>query len=118
MFNVFNNFIKVFSGYVERSTEVFGRDAYFPLENGKIAKATCEESGIKVQIIHPEKGIMDSSFLPFSEYFKPVQFSPDGPEWNICIENGRWLYKTPPSESDAINIASAMKDYIRLFESI
>jgi hypothetical protein len=113
-------FIKRFADEVERIHIIVGNCIYFELTENR-AKTYCDENGVWIEIINPKHGLIDKVRLPFCNYFEPVRCSPDAPEWTQCIDrDGTWRFEkmyphTLPKASDYKRIASAMNEYMELF---
>lgn len=114
-------FIKRITEDVRRERIIIGDFVYFVLRNGNRAKAYCDEFGVRIEVINKKEGKVDSTYLPFKNYFMPTQCSAGAPMWYQHIDKNRWYFEEMyshvlPKASDYKNLASAIDSYIGMFE--
>lgn len=116
-----SKFIRKIISYVKREAKIVGSVAYYKLPNGNCAKAWCETTGVYMEIINNLDGKIDGCFLPFKEYFQPVQCSAGAPKWTQHIDGNHWYFEKMykhvlPKDSDYLSLAQGMETYMQLFE--
>lgn len=114
-------FIKKITDYVNRDRKIVGNCVYYTLQNGNRIKLCCYEGGVKADVINKIDGNVDGISLPFANYFKPTQCSPNAPKWTQYIDNGKWYFSDVykhvlPTDEDYTNLANAIEDYIEMYE--
>lgn len=114
--------------FIERITEdlcrqriIVGNCVYYYLNNDNRVKAYCEETGVIIKVINKTGGPVDCIFLPFENYFQPTRCSQGAPKWYQHIDGNHWYYEDMykhvlPKDSDYKNLATAMENYIKIFE--
>ena len=102
-----------------RKGKVFGNYMYYKLNNETTAKVWCQSDGVVARIINDKVGEVDSCHFSFANYFAKKKCSPNAPEWNQHIENGKWYFSqyvhVLPTAQDYHKIAFAVTDYINMF---
>ena len=114
-------FIKAITDYMDRERTIIGNHIYYKLSNGNKIKVWCDYNGVHMQIINSTTGSIDATYLPFENYFAPVQCHEGTQLWYQHIEIDRWFFEMQyphlvPKSSDYIKLTEAMENYIRLFE--
>lgn len=115
-------FIKRITDEIQRERKIIGDCVYYTLNNKNRVKAYCLSTGVNLEIINANNGVIDSVHLPFSQYFHPVQCSPRDRLFHqsICLNN-EWMFESQyehvlPKDEDYKTIAVAMEDYIAMFD--
>jgi hypothetical protein len=101
---------------------IIGDYVYYVLGNGNRVKAYCDDTGVEMEVVNRKDGRVDRVYLPFRNYFQPTQCSPGAPTWYQHIDHGRWYFSQTyshvlPKVSDYRNLANAMENYIKMFDS-
>ena len=113
-------FIKKITDYVSQDRIIVGDCVYYNLANGNRVKLWCYEYGVRAEVINKTDGKIDSLDLPFANYFKPTQCSPNAPKWTQHIDKGQWYFENAythvlPKESDYMRLAEALEQYITMY---
>lgn len=112
-------FIRNITEYVYGKRKIIGNAVYYDLCNGKLAKMWCGTHGVNVEIIGKDRGVIDSVYLPFANYFTPKQCSAGAPLWPQHIDCGEWYFHQyehcRPTAADFRKLAEGITDYMELF---
>lgn len=114
-------FIKTITNYLDREPTIIGNHIYYKLQNMNIIKTWCEKYGVYIQVINQAKGIIDTTFLPFDKYFKPVRCHEGTKLWYQYIDGDCWFFEgvyshVLPKPEDYQKLCDAMENYIKMFE--
>ena len=97
-----------------------GDCAFLKLDNGNNIKVICGEDRLYVSAINRTMGKVDSTELPFANYFAPVRCSEGSPWWTPHIDGVHWYFHQYkhclPKSDDFAEIAEAVDDYVFLFK--